>query len=302
MKKALICAFIGSMALFGSSCGGSEKSSVEEPDALVQIGDSVLTLSAVVDRIPTGLSAEDSTTLFRAIVDDWVKEQLLSEVAMRNIANSEKIEEMVRNYRNTLIINEYRAIMKRNHRSEANDKAIREYYIANADDMLLERPLVKGIYIKIPADAQQADKVRKWVFSAGKADIDKLEKYGLKEAMQYDWFGDKWVDWQVIADQIPYRFSDPDAFVKSSTNFETEHNGSLYLLHISEALTSGDKMPFDFARDRIADILSTEADRNYDGELVRSLYEKGVREGTVKPLTYNPLTHKKIINKNLDKQ
>ena len=122
--------------------------------------------------------------------------------------------------------------------------------------------------------------------------MDKLEKYGLKEAMQYDYFADRWVDWQVISEQIPYRFYDPDAFVESTKNFETTYNGSTYFLHIISYLKSGDVMPFDFARDQIAEILSGNKQKEHERRLIASLYNQALKDGRLKVMGFNPVTHK----------
>ena len=272
-------------------CRNGENVAHAEETVLLSVGDSTLTLSDVVKRIPEGLAEADSVAMFNTIVDTWVQDMLLTEMASENLPDMDRIERMVNDYRNRLVMMEYRRRMKNDARLAVRDADIKRYYEAHADDMRLEHPVVKGIYIKVPSNADRIENVRQWVYSATPESIDKLEKYGLKGAMQYDWFGDRWVDWKVVSDQIPYRFYDADAFVESTVNFETEYNGSTYFLHISEYLKSGDVMPYSFAEEQIRDMLLEQGKRDADRRLMQSLFDDAVRTGRLKTVGFDPVKH-----------
>ena len=110
-------------------------------------------------------------------------------------------------------------------------------------------------------------------------DIDRLENDWMEAALQYDYFGNKWIDWQVLADQIPYRFHSPDSFLESSRNFETTNNGSTYIFHISEYLPSGSVQPYEFAAAAITEVLEQSKISTYEKALVSSLVKKAVKDG-----------------------
>lgn len=296
LRLRCILACVAAFALLLVACGreGETRVSANGDDdfVLLSVGDSSLKLSDVVRRIPQGITATDSAEMFSSIVDSWVQDMLLTEVAAENVPDMERIDRMVADYRNRLIMMEYRKRMKESAGGAPSDEEIRRYYEAHADDMRLEHPVVKGIYIKVPSNAERLESVRQWVFSASRASIDKLEKYGLKGAMQYDWFADRWVDWEVIADQIPYRFYDADAFVESTTNFETEYNGSIYLLHISEYLKSGDVMPYSFAAEIIRERLTQQSRGDSDKKLMQSLFRNALSNGKLQAPGYDPVNHR----------
>jgi hypothetical protein len=260
------------------ACSKSGESSDDVVPVAVY-GDETLTYEQVLSSIPSGLESSDSLALFNAIVDNWIEERLLRNLAEENIEDPAEIERMVEDYRRELVVTQYRRKMKEDSRREVSDKEVRTYYDRQGDNMRLEHPLIKGIYIKIPEDAEQRDDVRRWIKEASSRSADRLEKYGLKGAMQYDWFMDKWVDWQVIADQIPYRFGNSDEFVKDNNDFELTLGGSTYLLHISDRLLSGDKMPYEFAAPIVRETLLSSRRAQYERSLLRSLYNKALKEG-----------------------
>ena len=57
------------------SCGNST------PDAVAHLGDAVLTMEELRERIPNNISAEDSTALAQEIIQSWLKDALVLQEA-----------------------------------------------------------------------------------------------------------------------------------------------------------------------------------------------------------------------------
>lgn len=290
---AMPAALAAMLALAGAGCRRSVPSSAPaDGEMLVAIGDSSLWLRDVVARIPGGLSPDDSVALFNSIVDSWVESILLQQLGRDNIEDMDRIDRMVEQYRARLIAREYRRRMRESEHTAASDDSIAAYYESHAAEMVLPRPLVKGILLKLPADSPSLDDARRWLFSGTPEGIDNLENSALGDALLYSFFQDRWVDWQQVAEQIPYRFYDADAFVESQRNFETTYRGTTYLLHISDHRLSGSPMPVEYARPIIAGLLDTESAAAYERRLVQSLKEQARRDGRLRNGSFDPLTHR----------
>lgn len=288
-----------------SSCGEGKKVA-GNADALLEFGDSVLTKSEVVAKIPVGISAADSAAMFRTIVERWVEDMLLIDMAEERIDDLDEIERKVDDYRRQLIVARYLATVRANGRRRPTRESLKAYYETHADDMILETPLVKGIYVKVASRSERLDDIKKWVRSGSDAAVDNLEKYGLGQALQYDYFKDRWLDWSTIAEQIPYRFSNPETFLDSLTGrrtsgvnieesangnpgfFETEKGGAVYLLHVSQWLPSGSAMPYEFAASLISNILEGQEAEAYERRLINSLYKKAKKEKRLRIVSYDP--------------
>lgn len=288
-----------------SGCGSDSGVQNEKTDVLVSMGDTVLTVEDVVDRIPVGLSSADSLALFQNIVDNWIEGMVLTDMAENKLSKIEDIERKVADYRNRLIVMEYMKRMREGKHFKVSTDSVRSFYEKHRHEMIAETPLVKGIYLKVPETSAVIKEIRESVFDASETSIDRLENNWIGEAVQYDYFANEWVDWSVIADQIPYRFYDPDAFLSSTHNFETSTNGQTYLLHVSDYLPSGSELPFEFASSRITAILEQAKMVDYEEALVRSLIKKAIKEKRLVTVGYDPLTHKRLpqnnnkVNKNL---
>lgn len=271
------------------SCGGDGTSSQEDRDVLLRAGEETLTMREVVRMIPVGMEPADSAEMFQLIVDNWIKSKVLSGLAERKLPDVAEIDEKVADYRNRLIVAEYLREMKKGKEFKVSQDSIREFYNHYKGDMLTESPLVKGIYLKVAADRSNLEEIRGLVFCGSDECIDRLEKSSAGGAIQYDYFINDWVDWQIIADRIPYRFYDPDAFLKSTSNFETSYNGSVYLLHISSYLPTGSEPPYEFASVRIGEMMERTNIKKFEESLVRSLVNKAVSDGDLVAVGYDPV-------------
>ncbi len=270
----------GALLLF-TACSQQKESSLPD-DVLVTVGDSALTRNDVVRQIPRGLTPEDSSEMFQRLVASWLQQMLLTDVASENVDDMEHIEKMVSEYRNTLIIESYRRKLRASHVKTVNTDSLRAYYDRNSKDYILQRPVIKGLFIKVPSNASRLRDIRRWMNLATPDAIDNLEKYALGESVKYSFFEDKWMDAGTIEQQIPYRFYDPDAFVSTNSFFETEYAGMTYMLHISDHIPSGQQMPFEVALPLIRETLEARQSDAYEKALMHQLYENAAKEGKLK--------------------
>ncbi len=290
LGKTLIAAT--AFAVAALSCGRHDSEPRHDPDVLVIIGDTALTLNDVVAKIPPGLEPDDSTSLFAEIVDDWIAGELLEDVASRTLPDLDRIDRMVAQYRRRLIVNSYKQVMRESRRPNVNADSIDSYWRRFGKEMILEEPLVKGIYIKLPERSVSLPEIREMFADGSTESIDRLEKENVSEAIHYDNFSDRWIEWSKIASQLPYRFYDADAFLSSTKDFETTYNGNVYILHVYSHVGSGDLMPRDYADDRIREILENRNIAVYEQSLVKALYQRALDDGRLTTVSYDPVEHK----------
>lgn len=275
-----------------SSCQKGEDRGAEASDILLQIGDSVLTLSAVNSHLSPELSSADSASLAHEVIDHWVEQQLLFTSAEKYIDDMDVIEAQVEEYRRSLIVARYRRMIVEGKMKEIPEDSVRRYYDRVKEDMRLTRPLVKGVYLKIPVGTDRLSRTRQWVMEATKESADKIEKYSLTNALEYDYFADRWVDWKSISDQIPTNFPNPDLFLKDNKEYETTINGSIYMLRVVDVMPSGEIMPYEFAAPIIREALWMEQQRTIGKDFVDKIYRKALKNGDVKLISYDPEQHK----------
>lgn len=287
MKPILtsIC-LAGSLLL--SACADND---TEIPaDALVTIGNKSLTRSELAIHIRPGLSASDSTELARAYIRSWIDAQLVTEVAAAEV-DMDEVDRLTAEYRNELIKAQYRRVMA----SQAStgifaEDSLKAYYNSHLSDFVLERPMLKGIYIKVPDQARELPSLRRLYKSDRPDDIDRLEKAALSAAVHYDYFRDRWVDCEQIEKRIPLDFDGPDgARIAARKPIEISSGGFTYLLSVSDYLAAGATMPYEAARPLVRERLLAARRIAYDATLRNALFSRALEEGSIRFNGPNPL-------------
>ena len=259
-----------------------EDKPVTANDALATVGNKSLTRSQLLSEMPSGLSPADSSMFARAYVRSWIQRTIISDIASRDI-DMKQIDRMVDDYRNELIMLEYtRQMFDAKGRRRIPEDTLRAYYDTHRDEFITQRPMVKGIYIKVAADAPNLKELRRLYRSKKQSDIDNLEKSQLSGAVHYDYFRDRWIDWEQIELRIPCDFgASGNQFLRTQRNLDFENDGFVYLLDINDILPAGSVMPYETALPLITDRFSYHDRRSYEASLRKSLLDHAVEEGTV---------------------
>lgn len=270
----LLC--FGILAL-SASCSGSD--SKKAPEALARVDTAHLYMTEVLANLPGGLSAEDSARFVMAYVNNWIDAHLVTDVAASEV-DMDQIDRLTEQYRRELIMRHYARKMFETHAAAIPEDSLKAYYEEHKSDFLLERPLVKGVYVKVPQDAPNLKTIRRIYNSDKDADIDRLEKEVLKAAIHYDYFRDRWVDWEQIETRIPADFGEnPAKWPAKNKNIENTSGGYTYLLHIIEVLPAGSTTPYENARPEIYRRMIAPARRVYDANLMYEMREDAKKSG-----------------------
>ena len=282
------------LIIFAASCNEKEDN---KEDVLLQYGDHKLTKEEVEDMIPKGISKKDSANLFNSIVYGWLKEVVLSDFAEEQLYDTGSIDRKVRNYRNSLIVQEYLSRMQESHTPKIDEDKIKDYYDLHRNELKLEVPLVKGIFMKFNNGIENREELRKLFSTDNPENIDILEQEWMDKSLEYNYFRDKWMDWETLSYLIPYRFEDPDRFLKDNKYFEVEFGDCIYFLQVSDYILCGDIQPYDYARTWIENVLTQGSLADYERVLVNSLINEALKDDKLQMIGYDPIKYE-IIQKN----
>lgn len=287
MKSGYTSICLAAGLLLGACAG---RDNAMPADALVSVGNKCLTRADLSVHIRPGLSASDSTELARAYIRSWIDAQLVAEVASAEVDMNE-VERLTAEYRNELIKAQYRRVMA----SQAStgifaEDSLKTYYESHISDFVLERPMLKGIYIKVPDKARELPALRRLYKSDRPDDIDRLEKAALSAAVHYDYFRDRWVDREQIENRIPIDFDGAEgAKIAACKPIEVTSGGFTYLLSVSGYLAAGATMPYEAARPLVHERLLAARRIAYDATLRNALFSRALDDGTIRFNGANPL-------------
>lgn len=264
------------------SCKGTQPA--DDADVLVKVKDRTLGRSEIKQQIPRGLSSADSMLFAESLEKKWVKDALVYDVALRNLEGEDKaeVDKLVEEYRHSLIRYRYQEqLIRERLSSEFQESDKLSYYEENQKKFVLDKALVKGLFLKIPVDAPGLSDVKGWYRSTSEASLEKIEKYSVQNATIYEYFYDKWVDFDEVMDNIPIHVSNPNAFLKANKYVEVADSSYCYLLNIKEYLPSGSVEPYDYASPHVTEMLVNQRKVEFLKKFEDELYNDAIRSGDV---------------------
>lgn len=255
----------------------------EDGDVLVKLDDKVLLKSEVTALIPKGTSSADSLLLADSYVKKWLKESLIYDIAKRNLDDEmSNIEQLVESYRQSLVRYRYQEkLIKEKLSDEIRESDKMSYYEENPQKFLSDKNLIRGLFLKVPADAPNVNQVREWYKSSSEASIENIEKYSVQYANIYEYFYDKWVDFDEVMDNIPEHISNPVLFLKNNKSLEVKDSSYYYFLNIKQYLPVGSVEPYDYAESKIKEILVNQRKLEFLRNFENELYTDAIRKNRI---------------------
>ena len=255
----------------------------KDDDVLVKVHGNLLHRSEVEKLIPSNLSSSDSFLLAENYIEKWIKDVLTFEVAKRNIGREElEINRLVEEYRRSLLRHRYQEYMIRNRlTAEIREYEKVAYYEENIHKFVLGKNLIKGLFLRVPAESPGLADVRKWYKSSNPDDLENIEKFSIQNAAIYDYFYDQWIDFDEMLDRIPIQVSNKGQFLKTNKTVDLADSVYCYLLHISEFLLAGNVAPYEYADNQIQEMMINKRKMDFLKKFEEELYQDAIRKGEV---------------------
>jgi len=265
------------MPLMLSSCTTSEKE--DSRVRLAKVGGEIIYLNEALQGMPVGLSKKDSAVYVKQFLENRIKDILVYEKAEKNIPQNQELNDLVENYRRSLIIYEYQQqALNEKMQTEISEADLMDFYKSNSSCFLAERNLVKGIFLKIPKNAPKIEDLKKWYKNSSPEAFEKVEKYCVQNGGFFEYFYDRWASFDDILDNIPTKVSNQADFLKTRSTLEVRGKDFYYLLYIKDFTLSGDTAPFEYAKPDVRNLMmnlrKTEFLKQIEQDLLKEAQKK----------------------------
>lgn len=247
------CLIIGLLVMSG--CSGSFNHQGKTP--LVEVGDVFLYKEDLDAALPVGIHDKDSVRFAEDYIRNWVEDVLLYGKAEGNIPDNEKIDQQVAAYRRALIMHTYQEeLVRQKLGNEVSEEEIEAYYEAHAAQFRAEQPYIQGLFMKVPVQTRNLNRVRNWYKQNTQDAIDGLEKFSIAHAVSYEYFYDRWRPVSEFALKMPLEALETDMdYLKRNKNVEVRDTVYCYFLHVEQFLPKGDPLPLEYAKNEIKEII-----------------------------------------------
>jgi hypothetical protein len=253
-----------------------------DKDAIVRVGDKILTREELEENIASFPNPEDSILAVEHYIRVWINDNLLYNVACKNITDKEYIDQLVESYRKSLVIYQYQEqLVNEKLSKEIDNETLLDYHKNNKDKFKLDRSLIKGLFLRIPVDAPQIDKIKIWYKSISATSLANIEKYSLQYSASYDYFFDNWVDLSELMNKWPISHKTELGDIKYNKFIEQKDDKYYYFLHITDYLSPGDNAPFEYAKSTIKEILINQKKIEFLRKIEDDLYNKALNGGQI---------------------
>jgi len=255
-----------------AGCKNSTKEIESIP--LAKVHDKFLYDTDIQDLFTTKVSKEDSITIAKNFIDEWVKKQLLLDKAELNL-NEENIDikKQVEDYRSSLLIFKYKqGLITQKLDTVVTDQEIEGYYNDYSANFVLNHNIVKVLFLMISKEAPEIDNVKRWYKSTDDGNLSRLEDYCYQYATKFDDFNNEWIPFNNLLLELPTKIDDQERYLRYHKYIETEDSMFYYFVKVNEYSLKSTIQPLEYAKSKIKSIILNKRKFTFIEELENKVY------------------------------
>lgn len=279
MRAAAWCLILAIMVAL-IQCAAPSRS--EEDLLLAEVHGRQLHMSDARSILSPQLSPEDSISRLRAFVQLWVNEAVLLHEAEQRLGAGIDLDDLVRDYRNSLLISNYeKNIVETQVDTVISQQELQEYYQRNKDQYQLERPIVRGYFVKIDRQVDSLADFRSWWDSRDSTDFEKLANFSTRNA-----------DVFLLEDSTWYTVNDIEGLMppgtlqsqnmKPNTSLRFTDDDYEYYLRITESVLSKEIAPLSYIREQAVRYIMHKRKLELLEGIKQDLYQKDLEANQIK--------------------
>jgi hypothetical protein len=264
-----------------ASCTPADEASEENDVELAKVFSKKLFLSELEGMVPEGATPEDSTKIINAEVERWTRETLLMQEAEKNVPADLNIDELVRDYRMSLIRHNYEQFLVETQLdSVISAQEISEYYEKNKEQYQLQSSILRCFLIKVPKSAPNLDQLRSWWKSSETEDFQKMKYYAVQNADFYMLNAKSWYQQSDLKAQLPNGTN-----LNPNQDLNQSDENYFYFLKVLEKKSSKELAPLGYIQDQIKKVILHKRKMVLLDQRKEELYDRETSKNNVKIFT-----------------
>lgn len=282
-RKLYILAIISVVLPAISSCRAIS-SFLSNDEVVAQVGQDKLYRSDIDKVVPKDMSEEDSIRVTKQYIRSWASDRVFLEIAEQQLSKEERdVTVELEEYRKSLLKYRYEQLYV-NERLDTSVtyENVEEYYLANKEKFILERPIVKARFLNIAADSPSLKPIMKKMSSTEVEDLVEADSLAFSSAIKFTTWSDKWIDATTLAREYVLDYNDVLSKVNKGWISVVDTTGQMKLTYISSMMQKGQVAPLEFCEEKIKDIIISTRKHNLIVNLEQDLLEDAHENGKYK--------------------
>ena len=257
---------------------------VDSGEPVAKVANKVLTVEELSKNVPDYLDPTDSALWADDYIKKWVQRELLLLKAEENLKGNEKdVSQELEEYRNSLIVFRYKnELIRQKMDTIVKDTDIKKYYNEHRESFILNRNIVKAIYIKVPRQVSSPEDLKQLCSSNDPEKQARLNEYCMSYAKAYDRFNDQWVAADQVMKYTPAAIPDQQRFWEKNRFIESTDMDFYYLVCIRDYRLAGQSSPIEFVQGDIQNIILSKQKLDFLKQIEKDIYKEGLDNNKVK--------------------
>ena len=253
--------------------------------AIAEVGKDILYFDEIPDIILNGITKTDSTSVIQNYINKWAKRELLLQKAEENLSPvwKDEIAKQLEESRTNLVIYQYqRQMMLEKMDTVLTDNELENYYATNEKSFILSTNIVKALFIKLPVETPNIEKIKILARSNDQKYLQQLESYCYQFAEKFDDFNEEWVSMERLSVELQQDIENEENFLKRNTFYETSDSNSVCLISIRDYRLVGSVAPYEYVKDDIKRIIWNTRRIEFIQSLENGIYNNALKENSFK--------------------
>ena len=280
MKRFLLFFWMGCVCLLACK---SEQTPPEANDVVVAtVHGKPLYLSEVKAMIPVEANTEDSSMIANAFMEKWIRETLLMEEAERNLPKDLKIDDLVRDYRSSLIRHNYEKILvELQLDSTITSQELMKYYEANKEQFHLEAPIINCLFMEIPKNSEKIKEANRLWKEHADTGSEALKDFAAAHSTQFIMSDSAWYRPDYLMTLLPEEYQKRKNFA-NGTELTFSDDNFKYYLSILGRIPKGEVAPMEYVIEQMSSVILHKRKIALLDEKREEIYEREINRNTIK--------------------
>jgi hypothetical protein len=259
-------------------CNNTESQVKRIPVAIA--GKEILYYDQIPDQVKDAINPVDSTALIQNYINKWAKRELMFQKAEANLSPDLKndIENQLKETRMNLVVYEYqRMMLLQKMDTIITREELENYYKSNERSFTLASNIVKALFIKLPVETPDLNKIKRLSRTNSQKDFQELESLCYQFAEKFDDFNEGWITMDRLSLELKEDIGNQESFLKRSSYYESSDSSTVYLITINDYRLRGMLAPFEYVEEDIKRIIWNNRRIEFIQTLENGIYNEALK-------------------------
>lgn len=253
--------------------------------AVAKAGEKVLFFDQIPNIVQPGIAYEDSVAIIQNYINRWAKREILKLKAIENLTPEfrSEVERQLDEIRTNLLIHRYQQqIISQRLDTLISEEEIERHYNENSQTFVLNSNIVKALFIKVPSNVPNIERVPTLLRSGEPTSLAQLELFCYQFADKFDDFEEEWVPFVTLLAELPVIIENQEEFLTRNKYFETQDAYYNYYVKIRDYRLRANIAPYEYARNNIRSIILNTRKMIFLQELENGVFNEAIRANVFK--------------------